>query len=83
MLGLTCGRVDRVPYQEDGELNIARTPADVWAIDVEGLWAENGPDGWWIISRPIGPDRLTLAERDVAPVRPGQRDARARVPRVR
>lgn len=64
-------------------LDIARTPADVWAIDVRGLWAENGPDGWWIISRPIGPDRLTLAERDVAPVRPGQRDARARVPRVR
>ena len=51
-------------------LNMARTPADVWAIDVGGLWAENGPDGWWIISQPIGPDRLTLAERDVAPARP-------------
>jgi hypothetical protein len=64
-------------------LNMARTPADVWAIDVGGLWAENGPDGWWIIAQHIGPDRLTLAERDVVPVRPGQRDARAHVPRAR
>jgi len=62
---------------------MARTPADVWAIDVGGLWAENGPDGWWIISLPIGLDRLTLAERDVVRVRPGHRDVRARVPRAR
>jgi hypothetical protein len=53
-------------------LNMARTPADVWSIDVGGLWAENGPDGWWIISRPIGLDRLTLTERDVVP-RPAAR----------
>ncbi len=56
-------------------LNIARTPADVWAIDVDGLWVENGPDGWWIISRPIGPDRLSLVQRNVVPARFGQQDA--------
>ena len=54
-------------------LNIARTPSDVWAIDVDGLWVESGPDGWWIISRPISPDRLTLTERDIAPVRSSRR----------
>ena len=52
-------------------LNMARTPADVWAIDVDGMWVESGPSGWWIISRPIGSDRLTLLERDVVPARLG------------
>ncbi len=47
-------------------LHMARTPADVWAVDVARLWVETGPDGWWIISQPIGPERLTLAERDAA-----------------
>lgn len=45
-------------------LHIARTPADIWAVDVEGLWVETGPYGWWIISQPIGPGCLTLAESD-------------------
>jgi hypothetical protein len=45
-------------------LHMARTPADVWTVDVGGLWIETGPDGWWIISQPIGPERLTLAEGD-------------------
>jgi hypothetical protein len=47
-------------------LHMARTPVDVWAVDAAGLWVENGPDGWWIISQPIGPERLTLAECDAA-----------------
>jgi hypothetical protein len=45
-------------------LHMTRTPADVWTVDVGGLWVETGPDGWWIISQPIGPERLTLAEGD-------------------
>jgi hypothetical protein len=45
-------------------LHMARTSADVWMVDVGGLWVETGPGGWWIISRPIGPRRLTLAEGD-------------------
>jgi hypothetical protein len=56
-------------------LNIARTPADVWAIDVAGMWVESGPDGWWIISRPIGPERLTLVQRNVVPASFGHQDA--------
>jgi len=46
-------------------LLMARTPADVWAVDAQGLWIENGPNGWWIISQPIEAARLTLIERDV------------------
>lgn len=48
-------------------LGMARVPTDVWAVDVAGLWVESGPSGWWIISRPIGPERLTLDERDRPP----------------
>jgi hypothetical protein len=45
-------------------LRMARTPTDVWTVDAGGLWVETGPNGWWIISRPIDPGRLTLAEGD-------------------
>ena len=51
-------------------LGMARTLADVWAVDAAGLWVESGPNGWWIISQPVGPERLALAERDAA--RPGE-----------
>ena len=47
-------------------LRMARAPADVWTVDVGGLWVETGPDGWWIISQPVGPERLTLADSDAA-----------------
>jgi hypothetical protein len=71
-----CGERDDVSFF----LNMARTPADVWAIDMAGLWAENGPGGWWIICQPIGPERLVLTGRDISPVR---HDARAHRERPR
>lgn len=46
---------------------MADSPSDVWAVRAEGLWVENGPNGWQIITEPVGPDRLRLADRDVAP----------------
>lgn len=58
-------------------LNMAGTPTDVWAVDVDGMWVETGPSGWWIISQPIGCDRLTLLERDAVPGRLGQGDTEA------
>jgi len=51
---------------------MARSPSDVWAVRAEGLWIENGPNGWQLITEPVGPDRLRLAERDVPP--PGAED---------
>ena len=36
-------------------------PLDIWAVDVEGLWVENGPDGWYVTWEPLGPERLRLA----------------------
>jgi hypothetical protein len=53
---------------------MARSPSGVWAVRAEGLWVENGPNGWQLITEPVGPDRLRLADRDVPP--PGaQEDA--------
>jgi hypothetical protein len=46
---------------------MAGSPSDVWAVRAEGLWVENGPNGWQIITEPVGPDRLRLADRDVPP----------------
>lgn len=46
-------------------LRMARQPSDVWEVLVDGRWLENGPDGWWIIDKPVGPDRLRLARTDV------------------
>jgi hypothetical protein len=46
-------------------IRMARQPSDVWEVRVDGLWVENGPDGWWIIDQPVGPDRLRLARKDV------------------
>jgi hypothetical protein len=46
---------------------MADSPSDVWAVRAEGLWVENGPNGWQIITEPVGPDRLRLADRDVPP----------------
>jgi len=43
---------------------MAREPVDLWAVDVTDLWLENGPDGWYIHTSPIGPDRLRLLEGD-------------------
>jgi hypothetical protein len=46
---------------------MARSPSDVWAVRAGGLWIENGPNGWQLITEPVGPDRLRLADRDVPP----------------
>jgi hypothetical protein len=46
-------------------LHMARAPSDVWRVSADGLWLENGPDGWWIITEPVAPSRLTLAASDV------------------
>ncbi|MGH7759608.1 MAG: hypothetical protein ACREN7_09880 [Candidatus Dormibacteria bacterium] len=39
---------------------MARFPTDAWEVDVEALWLESGPGGWWLVSSPIGPERLAL-----------------------
>jgi hypothetical protein len=44
---------------------MARVPTDIWAVRVDGLWLENGPDGWIILPEPIGPERLRLVEKDI------------------
>lgn len=39
---------------------MARTPSDVWAVGVDDLSIENGPDGWVILPQPVPPDRVRL-----------------------
>jgi hypothetical protein len=46
-------------------LRMARSSSDVWCVDVEGLWLESGPNGWWIISQPVPRDRLRLVGQDI------------------
>jgi len=41
---------------------MSRLPADVWAVRVDGLWVESGPDGWIIVPEPVPPGRLRLVE---------------------
>jgi hypothetical protein len=41
---------------------MSRLPADVWAVRVDGLWVESGPDGWLIVPEPVPPERLRLVE---------------------
>lgn len=33
---------------------------DVWAVNVDDCWVENGPSGWWIVFEAIQPDRIRL-----------------------
>lgn len=44
---------------------MARTPSDIWAVRVDDLWLENGPDGWVIVLQPVPRDRVRLVERAV------------------
>jgi hypothetical protein len=39
---------------------MARTPSEVWAVRVEGLTVEDGPDGWVLVREPISVDRLEV-----------------------
>jgi hypothetical protein len=48
---------------------MASVPTDVWAVHVNGLWIESGPDGWLILAEPVPPERLRLVETDVPPSR--------------
>ena len=41
---------------------MSRLPADVWAVRVDGLWVETGPDGWIILPEPVPPERLRLLQ---------------------
>jgi len=43
---------------------MARTTTDIWGVRVDGLWTENGPDGWIIIPEPVPRSRLHLVETD-------------------
>jgi hypothetical protein len=45
---------------------------DVWAVPIDGLWLENGPDGWVILPEPVPPERLRLVETDIPPGRFGR-----------
>jgi len=44
---------------------MADEPTDVWAVRVDGLVIENGPDAWHIVAELIPPDRLPLVRPDV------------------
>jgi hypothetical protein len=50
-------------------VRMARVPVDVWAVRVDGLWIESGPDGWLLSPEPIGPERLRLVTADLPPTR--------------
>jgi hypothetical protein len=41
---------------------MSRLPADIWAVRVDGLWVESGPDGWIILPEPVPPQRLRLVK---------------------
>lgn len=60
-----CESVD----EADFFLSMARAPSDIWAVCVDELVIENGPDGWWIVTQPVPPERLRIARSDV----PGRR----------
>jgi transposase-like protein len=48
---------------------MARRPCDAWAVRADGLWVENEPSGWLMISQPVPPDRLRLIASDIVPAR--------------
>jgi hypothetical protein len=41
---------------------MSRLPADLWAVRIDGLWVETGPDGWMILPEPVPPERLRLLQ---------------------
>lgn len=52
--------------QADFFIQMSRTPVDLWGVRVEGLWIENGPDGWWLVAEPLPPHRLRLLVADMS-----------------
>ncbi len=51
-----CESLDEVGFFTQ----MSRLPADVWAVRVDGLWVESGPDGWIILPEPVPPERVRL-----------------------
>jgi hypothetical protein len=45
--------------------DMCRRPTDVWGANVDGIWIENGPSGWWMVPSPIPVNRVRLALSDV------------------
>ena len=45
--------------------HVAQVPTDIWSVDVDGIWLENAPNGWQLISYPVARERLTLLVRDI------------------
>jgi hypothetical protein len=60
-----CESVDETEFF----LGMARTPSDIWGVHVDELVIENGPDGWWIVTQSVRPDRLRVVRSDVPPRR--------------
>jgi hypothetical protein len=56
-----CKDLDDVSFL----LHMAQVPTDIWSVDVDGIWLENGPNGWQVISHPVAKERLTLLVRDI------------------
>jgi hypothetical protein len=45
---------------DDFFVQMSRTTTDMWEVNVNALWLESGPSGWWVVTSPIGPERLRL-----------------------
>jgi hypothetical protein len=56
-----CETLGEIPFFT----GMSRVATDVWAVRVDGLWIESGPDGWVVVAEPIGIERLRLAETDI------------------
>jgi hypothetical protein len=56
-----CETREEIPFFT----GMSRAATDVWAVRVDGLWIESGPDGWVIVAGPISAERLRLVELDV------------------
>lgn len=62
---MPCVFLDRTLQGVQFFVGAAVSPVDVWAVDVDGLWVENGPDGWWLVAQPIPPERVRLVAADL------------------
>ena len=56
-----CESLSEVKFFTD----MCRRPTDVWAANVDGMWVENGPSGWWMVRARVPANRVRLALSDV------------------
>lgn len=56
-----CGTLGETKFFTE----MSGSPSDVWAVDVRGMWLENGPSGWVIVNDPIPPARVRLVSQDI------------------